>query len=154
MAAHDLQQRHDVADDLAEARAYLAERGVLPTSSGQYTELDIPAIEAAIRSREWIPRLKREEDEWVVEIEDQRDPDPSPIEVTIDPDRITALLRTLALALTWMTTEEANALFNQEARQMMNMSGQEFQEQWEAGKLENDDPRVIHLMMLLRSIGR
>ncbi|MGH2562183.1 MAG: hypothetical protein ACRDJH_24245 [Thermomicrobiales bacterium] len=149
MAAPHLHQREEVDDDLAEVRAYLAERGVHPDSEGRFSKRDISAIEQAIREREWIPTLKREGDVWVVLVQNQHNPAASPEEFWIDPDPVKALLYTLDLARRWLTAAESAEYFDREARQMMGMSGEEFRRKWDANELDNGDPHVIHLGMML-----
>jgi len=147
MAAQDLQQREDIEDDLAEVKAYLAERGVFPNSEGMFSKREIPAIEAAVREREWNPTLKSKGDEWVIIVEDQRHDVPAPEEAWIDADPVKALLNTLDVARRLMTRAEAAADLDREARRLTGMSGEEFQRKWDAGELDYGDPHVIHVGM-------
>lgn len=149
MAAQDLRQREEVEDHLAGVRAYLAERGVQPDRDGNFSKRDIPAIEQAIREREWIPTLKREGDEWIVVIEDLRFEQPTTEDAWIDPDPIKALLYTLNAARRLMMRAEAAEHFDREARFMTGMSGEEFRRKWIADELDYGDPHVIHVGMLL-----
>ncbi|MGH8907422.1 MAG: hypothetical protein ACRD0K_13080 [Egibacteraceae bacterium] len=52
-----------------------------------------------------------------------------------------------------LTAEEARALFDERARRLVDMSGEEFRRAWEAGDLDADDDRVVRLVMLL-PLGR
>ncbi|MGH2532842.1 MAG: hypothetical protein ACRDJW_11135 [Thermomicrobiales bacterium] len=150
MAAQNLRQREEVEeDDLAGVRAYLAERGVHPDGEGRFTKRHIPAIEQAIREREWIPTLKRDGGEWVVLVQNQHNLTSSPEEFWIDPDPIRALLYTLDVVRRWMTKSESDEYFDREARRMTGMSGEEFRLKWDADELDYDDPHVIDVGMLL-----
>lgn len=149
MAAQQLKHKEDVEDDLAGVKAYLAQRGVVPDRTGAFSKRDIPAIEAAIREREWIPTLKREGDEWVVLVQNLHNPTSSPEEFWIDPDPVRALLYTLDVVRKWMTKSESEAQFDRSARRMMGMSGEEFRRRWDADELDYGDPHVIHLGMML-----
>ena len=49
-----------------------------------------------------------------------------------------------------LTEEEAWAVFDAEARRLMNMSGSEFQRLWHEGKFTgSEDPSVTRVAMLL-----
>lgn len=52
-----------------------------------------------------------------------------------------------------LTAEEARAAFDDRARRVLGMSGEEFTRRWEAGELDADDDRVLRLVMLL-PLGR
>ena len=54
----------------------------------------------------------------------------------------------------WLTDEESRALFDQEARRVMGISGEEFLRRYDAGEFDAvvDDPdhrEVLHLAMLI-----
>lgn len=49
-----------------------------------------------------------------------------------------------------LTREEAREMFDQAAREHLNMSGVEFIRRWEAGEIEQPDrPEVMRVYMLL-----
>lgn len=52
-----------------------------------------------------------------------------------------------------LTHEEGVALFDEQARRSMGMSGEEFLRAWDAGEIDPDDPRthnaVVHMYMLI-----
>lgn len=54
----------------------------------------------------------------------------------------------------WLTKEEANALFDAEARQVMGMSGAEFLRRYDAGEFDDipDDSEHLDFMSLVLSI--
>jgi hypothetical protein len=149
MAAPHLHQREEVEDVLAGVRAYLAERGVHPDEQGKFSTRDIPAIEQAIREREWVPTLKRKGGEWVVILRDLHNLSNEYDEFSIDTDPVSALLYTLDEVRKWMTQAESAAYFDREARRMTGMSGEEFKRRWDAGELDFGDPHVIDVGMLL-----
>jgi len=54
----------------------------------------------------------------------------------------------------WLTDEEARAIFDEEARRVMGMSGEEFIRRWDAGEYDaiaddGDHPHIMHLAMLI-----
>jgi hypothetical protein len=58
----------------------------------------------------------------------------------------------------WLTDEEARAVFDQEARELMGISGDEFIRRWDAGDFDDiadhpDHPEVMRLAMPM-SFGR
>lgn len=55
MAVQHLPSLDEIDDLYAEARADLAERGLVPGPDGRYGERAIPTIEDAIRARGWEP---------------------------------------------------------------------------------------------------
>jgi hypothetical protein len=65
-----------------------------------------------------------------------------------DEDRGLALLRGVGLALGWLTPQEAEVLFNRDTTTVFGMTSEEFLRRLDAGELDVDDPRVIHLSML------
>jgi hypothetical protein len=149
MATQNLRGREEVADDLAGVRAYLAERGVFADRDGTFSKRHIPAIEEAIREREWLPTLKRAGDEWVVILRHMHNPSNEYEEFSIDADPVSALLHTLDEVRKWMTQAESAAYFDREARRMTGLSGEEFVRRWDAGELDYGDPHVIDVGMLL-----
>ncbi len=53
-----------------------------------------------------------------------------------------------------LSSEQAQRLFNRQVRQALDMSGQEFIERWENGKIKNPDrPKVMRLAMMI-PLGR
>jgi hypothetical protein len=49
-----------------------------------------------------------------------------------------------------LTRDEARALFDEAARENLNMSGDEFVRKWEAGEIDDPDrPEVMRVYMLL-----
>ena len=48
-----------------------------------------------------------------------------------------------------LTREEGRELFEQEARERLHMSGDEFKRRWQAGELDPEDPNVRMVAMLL-----
>jgi hypothetical protein len=48
-----------------------------------------------------------------------------------------------------LTDEEWNALFDRRARKMAGMSGEEFLRRWNAGEIEDWDPELTHLVMMI-----
>jgi hypothetical protein len=50
----------------------------------------------------------------------------------------------------YMTDDEARALFDQRARELLGMSGVEFKRKWDAGEIEDPDrSEVLQVWMLL-----
>lgn len=151
MALRDIRHDQDVAEDLVEVRRFLSDRGVYPDPAGRY---DDDALLGAIRALGWTPQLRRTaEDEWEVWIEEPQSPFAASEAVASDPDRTLALLHALRSVLSWLTPEAEWSLFDEQAAQLLGLSGAEFLQQWQAGALPTDDPRVVHLL-LLRPVGR
>ncbi len=49
-----------------------------------------------------------------------------------------------------LTAEESRALFDQRAKELLGMSGDEFRRKWEAGEIEDPDrSEVLQVWMLL-----
>lgn len=48
-----------------------------------------------------------------------------------------------------LTEEEGLALFDRAARAIVGLSGDEFLREWDEGTLDRDDPRVVHVAMLM-----
>ena len=137
--------QHAVEDETFDlARAFLAERGVHPTATGDYP---VEAIVDAIRARGYEATFARTDDEWTIYFTDLLRPSPERQEVTIDPDLTTALLRALDIAMIWMTPEEEHRHFDQQARYFFGIGGQEFLRRYDAGEFDPDDPSVVHLLM-------
>lgn len=49
--------------------------------------------------------------------------------------------------------EEARAIFDEQARKLLRISGEDFLRRWDAGENEGDEERVMRLVMLL-PLGR
>ena len=54
----------------------------------------------------------------------------------------------------WLTDEEARAIFDEQARKTMGMSGEEFLRRWDAGEFDaiaddRDHPEIMRLVMLI-----
>lgn len=126
------------------ARAFLAERGVEPSATGEY---DTNALIDAIRDRGYEATIERTGDEWTVYFRDLFGSTPDRQEFTIDADPTTALLYALDIVVTWMTPEEAHQYFDKQARYFFGIGGQEFLRRYDAGELDPDDPSVVHLWM-------
>ena len=137
--------QHAVKDETFDlARAFLGERGVQLTATGDY---DVDAIIDAIRERGYGATFARTGEEWTVYVTDLLRPGPKKEEFTIDPDLTTALLRALDIAVTMMTPEEEHRHFDQQARYFFGIGGQEFLRRYDAGEFDPDDPSVVHLLM-------
>ncbi len=48
-----------------------------------------------------------------------------------------------------LSREEGRELFDQEARERLHMSGDEFKRRWQRGELDPEDPNVRMVAMLL-----
>jgi hypothetical protein len=48
-----------------------------------------------------------------------------------------------------VTIEEGKALFDRAARAIVGLSGEEFLCEWDTGTLDREDPRVVHVAMLI-----
>ena len=61
-------------------------------------------------------------------------------------------------AIQWVTLEEAREIFDEQARRLMGMSGEEFLRRWDAGEYRDiaDTPGNLHIMRLamLIPLGR
>jgi hypothetical protein len=146
MAAPNLRQSIEAPDEFSAVRTFLAERGIIPNASGEYDEQAISAIEAAIRSRGWIPTLHGTTGDWWIDIVDQRTPAQQPVAIAGGTTRVEALLRTLQIALTWMTSEEEASHYDDLAHEIVGMGAREFLERSDRGELTGDDPRVAYLL--------
>lgn len=51
----------------------------------------------------------------------------------------------------WVTPEEGRAIFDEQARRLMGMSGEEFLRRWDAGEYRDiaDSPGNLHIMRLV-----
>lgn len=139
-------ERISGSDELASVRDFLARFGVAAREVDQYFEDDILK---AIRARGWEPLIERETDPpgWKAEVTEWRTLSQSQTAVAHDPDRMTALLRALRIALTWPSREEEVRAFDEQTRSLLGLSAGEFLEKWRANDLTADDPRVIHLLI-------
>ena len=145
MAMRQLQQD----EELALAQAFLGDRGIDPEATGDDQEA---AVVEAIRSRGWEPELTGLAGNWDVAIGERHASTQARYGIASGPDRITALLRALEVALTWLTLEEERRVFDEQARRAVGLSGEEFMRRWRAEELPADDPTVRHLLML-RPLG-
>ncbi len=152
MATQQLSREDLQSEDFAATRAFLARFGVAPKWDGQYAEDEVLA---AIRYQGgWEPSINEEPNppSWKAEIREWRTLTQTHAAVVRDSDRMMALLRALRLALSWPTPEEEARAFNEQAQALLNMSGTEFLEKWQANELSADNPRVVHLL-IARPLG-
>ncbi len=50
----------------------------------------------------------------------------------------------------WLSAEEARALFDERARKIAGMSGEDFVRRWEAGEIEDaDDSELMALVLMI-----
>lgn len=127
-------------EEFAEVRGFLAEHRLRPD--------DEPGILAALRERGWDLALDRRSDGWTVRVWPLERPDLADKPILDDADRQRALMRGVGLALGWLTPREAEELFNRDTTTAFGMTSEEFLRRLDAGELDVDDPRVIHLSML------
>jgi hypothetical protein len=140
-----------VQDLVLPAQAFLAEQGVYPDAEGRYDE---ESLERVIRDRGWIVSWDGQTGDWLAEIGDQVATTQFRYAVGGGPDRATALLRALELALTWRDDDEAHRVFDQRVYELLGISGEDFRRQWYAGDYAqaiNDpqDPDHAALQQLL-----
>jgi hypothetical protein len=128
---------HD--ERFAEARAFLADRQISPD--------DEEAILAALRERGWKPAIGYGDGEWMVTLAEDT-PVAAPVAVGHDPDRTHALLDALRRALSWLSPQEERELFDHQTRDLLGIGAEEFKERLAAGALPEDDPRVVHLLLI------
>jgi len=145
MVLQDLQ--HDVLqdDEFSEVRAFLTERGL--------RQDDEAARIAAVRDRGRELKIAEEAPgDWSVVIREDRTAADYDIVVAHDPDRRHALFRAVQLALSRLAPRQEREAFDRVSRQMVGMSAEEFLKRLEAGKLDRNDPHVLHLL-ILRPLG-
>ena len=151
-----------VRDVRRDARAFLAERGIVPDADGRYDE---GAVEDAVRGRGWDVTADGVDGDWVVQISEELAPTRFRAVSGGDPDRMTALLQALDVALAWPDGDEARRVLDEEAPALLGMSGDEFRRRWRAGELDAvlTDPyhpeypsvwRLAGFVTADRSIGR
>lgn len=54
----------------------------------------------------------------------------------------------------WLSAEEARALFDERAREVVDMSGDEFVRRWEAGEFDADDRSDLMALVLMIPFSR
>lgn len=146
MATQRLNTERVRSDELASVRDFLARFGVAERADYERAEDDVLK---AIRHQGWEPLIGRETDPpgWKAEITEWRTVSQSQTAVAHDPDRMTALLRALHIALRWPSREEEARAFDKQTRDLLGLSASEFMEKWRTDELPADDPRVIHLLI-------
>ena len=129
-------------------REFLADFGISPRPADEYTEDDVAR---AIHERGWAYRIDPDDEQpgWVAEVTKGQSPDQSQIAVGNDPDRVMALLRAIRYAFMWVTPEEYKRIFDDYARTLLGMSGEEFLQRLDRGELSPEtDSRVFHLTIM------
>jgi hypothetical protein len=53
-----------------------------------------------------------------------------------------------------LSSDDAQAAFDEAAQHYLQMSGDEFLKRWDAGEFADDDPAVMPVAMLLPLVGR
>lgn len=135
------------------ARNALEQRGVPPDATGEYTE---GVLLAAVAARGRTATVQGGPGDWAVEIVGEEGGEPFAYGAARDPDRLTALLRAVGWPMGWLTAAEAREIFDQEARRLLGMSGDEFLRRYDAGEFDPNDPdhtSVVDLSMIA-SFGR
>jgi len=121
-----------VRDVQQDARAFLADQGIMPDAEGRYDE---GAVEDAVRARGWEITANGADGDWVVQVSEQLAETEFRAVLAGDADRMTALLQALDIALEWPDEEEARRVLDAEAPTLLGISGEEFRRRWRAGDL-------------------
>lgn len=121
-----------VSDIRQDARAFLAERGIVPDAEGRYDE---GAVEDAVRERGWDVTATGTDGDWVVLLTEHLGETELRGVSAGDADRMTALLQVLDIALEWPDEDEARRVLDAEAPVLLGISGDEFRRRWREGDL-------------------
>ena len=141
MVTHRTEQAFFVNDALFEhLQAVLAKHGVSPPPE-DYDEADLLRVAEECG---YEVKIEREDDlpGWLVEFTGYYTPTEPQISDGRHPNRIIAILSAFEYALTWISAEEEQRRFDQHARELMNMSGEEFMRKVHAKEVDFDDSRV------------
>ncbi|MGI8642553.1 MAG: hypothetical protein ACR2LS_00340 [Thermomicrobiales bacterium] len=135
---------------VADGRAYLIEHNKIETNAQDISD---DLIIESIRECGWEPIVTGTPGDWTVEAEDLSAPELGREVITYDPDRTTALLRTLAILRYWANRQQGRRMFDERVRRRLGISGEEFLRRLDAGELDRSDRDVEHLMVM-ESFGR
>jgi hypothetical protein len=137
--------------DLESAYEFLSTAGVPVGPDGSF---DLEAALLAVRrQRGWEPEIRPEGEHWRVSLTESEGPSQHRVAVVRDDDPARGLLRAIRVALTWLTREEEEHLFDKLARSLVGYGAEEFYFRLNHNQLDLDDPVVTHLL-ISRPFGR